>query len=304
MIFFPILCILFLLFFFSYFLLSILVFFYYYFFLSFFYVFIFLYFLFDFDWTMIECNSDPYVIEGIGAKSELDRLQSIGEQWTKTVDWCLVFAQTKLKVTVEEIRQQLRTIKMAQSLINAIKQISEEHDVIILSDANQFFIDEILESNGLVENIMKIYTNPGIVEQNNVLRVYPFQTDGEHGCCRCPSNLCKGQVLENILLDKSYGRVIYAGDGGGDFCPTTRLGSNDFVLVRDDYPGSRKPTPLHKLIVESQQRNSSKEEAAEQEEEEEIDCNPLQQEIKANVKFWNHPDRLTEYIQNINQHLI
>lgn len=44
------------------------------------------------------------------------------------------------------------------------------------------------------------------------------------------------QVLERLLLQHSYARVVYLGDGSGDVCPCTRLGAHDFVLARSHYP--------------------------------------------------------------------
>jgi hypothetical protein len=44
------------------------------------------------------------------------------------------------------------------------------------------------------------------------------------------------QVLEEILMRHVYSKVIYLGDGLGDFCPCTRLGAADFVLARENYP--------------------------------------------------------------------
>lgn len=44
------------------------------------------------------------------------------------------------------------------------------------------------------------------------------------------------QVMERLLLQHNYSQVIYLGDGAGDFCPCTRLGSQDIVLARQRYP--------------------------------------------------------------------
>lgn len=44
------------------------------------------------------------------------------------------------------------------------------------------------------------------------------------------------QVIERILLQRNYTKVVYLGDGAGDFCPSTRLGPHDSVLSRELYP--------------------------------------------------------------------
>lgn len=42
--------------------------------------------------------------------------------------------------------------------------------------------------------------------------------------------------MEDVLLQHNYRRVVYLGDGRGDFCPCTRLGPNDCILARQSYP--------------------------------------------------------------------
>ena len=66
-------------------------------------------------------------------------------------------------------------------------------DLRILSDANQFFIEKILEHHGLLGCFSKIYTNPSFVDEEGRLRILPYydSTLSPHGCSLCPSNLCK-----------------------------------------------------------------------------------------------------------------
>ena len=48
--------------------------------------------------------------------------------------------------------------------------------------------------------------------------------------------MCKGDELDAFLERhggrSSYDRIIYVGDGGNDFCPVLRLGSQDLAFVR------------------------------------------------------------------------
>ena len=50
-----------------------------------------------------------------------------------------------------------------------------------------------------------------------------------HTCTRCPKNLCKGLLVDEIVAHhkRLHGKddctIIYLGDGEGDFCPATRL---------------------------------------------------------------------------------
>lgn len=61
------------------------------------------------------------------------------------------------------------------------------------------------------------------------------------GCPNCPINMCKGRVLHAVLERAGIvtgrdgartRRIVYAGDGGGDFCPSVILRSCDVVLAR------------------------------------------------------------------------
>jgi hypothetical protein len=42
------------------------------------------------------------------------------------------------------------------------------------------------------------------------------------------------QILEGLLMQSVYDRVIYVGDGRNDFCPCTRLGPSDHILARTE----------------------------------------------------------------------
>lgn len=65
-------------------------------------------------------------------------------------------------------------------------------DMKIVSDANQFFIETILEQHGLLGCFSEIFTNPTLVDEG-VLRILPYHasTSSPHACNLCPSNLCK-----------------------------------------------------------------------------------------------------------------
>ena len=61
----------------------------------------------------------------------------------------------------------------------------------------------------------------------------PHQPDGTpHGSSLCPPNLCKGTVLDRWIAELRPARVIYVGDGSGDYCPATRLRPGDVLLAR------------------------------------------------------------------------
>ncbi len=59
----------------------------------------------DFDWSLVEENSDTYTLEQLGAAQFLDRLQQAGEKsWTRQMDGSLVAARHELGATEEQVR--------------------------------------------------------------------------------------------------------------------------------------------------------------------------------------------------------
>ncbi|GKF49510.1 inorganic pyrophosphatase 2-like protein [Tanacetum coccineum] len=51
--------------------------------------------------------------------------------------------------------------------------------------------------------------------------------------------MCKGKIIERIqstFTTKEKRRVIYLGDGAGDFCPSLKLVEGDYMMPRKDFP--------------------------------------------------------------------
>ncbi|MFQ6639113.1 hypothetical protein Gotur_015083 [Gossypium turneri] len=147
--------------------------------------------------------------------------------------------------TVEDIAAVLKRTPIHLQIIEAIKSAHALGcDLKIVSDANTFFIDTILEHHGLQECFSEINTNPGFVDEQGRLRIFPHHdfTKSSHGCDHpsCPPNMCKGIVIEKIQaslsMEDQKKTIIYLGDGLGDFCPSLKLGDGDYVMPRKDFP--------------------------------------------------------------------
>ncbi|KAE9448757.1 hypothetical protein C3L33_19345, partial [Rhododendron williamsianum] len=181
--------------------------------------------VFDFDHTMIEDNSDTW-------DRMMEELHSRGK-------------------TIEEITECLRRVPMNSRVISAIRiaHALPRCELRIISDANQFFIETILKKYGLFDCFTEIVTNPSIVEGGR-LRIFPYHSC-PHGCSLCPPNLCKGLVIEHIqasISEKGKIRMIYLGDGRGDFCPSLKLGEGDHVMPRKDFPLWKRICDDHAII--------------------------------------------------------
>ncbi|CAL5221062.1 g3185 [Coccomyxa viridis] len=199
----------------------------------------------DFDWSLVEENSDTWVLHQLGASHIFEGLLSQGLPWTQLMDCALHAAHTELKATQEDVLKAICSTPFHADMIQVVRTLAAVPGctLIILSDANTVFINEVLKHHKLDQYIHKVYSNIASW-QDGALRVNPFHSSSSpHGCPNCPSNLCKGQVLDNLLAGPRYDRIVYLGDGSGDFCPCTRLRAGDYAVVRECYP-TGKQCPL------------------------------------------------------------
>jgi len=208
--------------------------------------------VFDFDWTLVEDNSDTFVLEKLGARQFLESLQREGEaSWTRAMDRSLQYAGQHLGAAPDSVRSAARETPMDRCVADAVRALAadERFDLHIASDANSVFISEILERRGLSGCFKGVHTNPAAFEGPlGALRVRAA-CEEPHGCPLCPPNLCKGSVLERLLAEGSYARVVYVGDGANDLCPCCRTGPWDLVLARRSYPDGRAAPLLRRALA-------------------------------------------------------
>ncbi|GLJ29269.1 hypothetical protein SUGI_0577230 [Cryptomeria japonica] len=197
--------------------------------------------IFDFDQTLIDCNSDPWVVNQLGAAELMNSLLRTNLPWTSLMDRMMEELHAKGK-NVSDIQNSLKTVPLHPEMIRAIKSAhSLGCDLRIVSDANLFFIKTVLEHYDLLQFFTEIITNPAKIDEEGRLKIFPFHSDSAvpHGCQLCPANMCKGTIVDgikNCFPPESKKRFIYLGDGRGDFCPSLKLGSEDHVLPRKGYP--------------------------------------------------------------------
>lgn len=196
--------------------------------------------VFDFDKTIIDCDSDNWVVDELGATRRFDELlQSL--PWNSAVDRIMTELHSQGK-SIEEVTESLKRAPLSPHTIAAIKSAyALGCDLRIVSDANVFFIRTILEHNGIMGYFSEINTNPGYVDGEGRLRIFPYHdfTTSSHGCSLCPPNMCKGLIVERIrtsALAEGKKRFIYLGDGKGDYCPSLKLNEGDYVMPRKNYP--------------------------------------------------------------------
>nr|KAJ0214378.1 hypothetical protein LSAT_V11C400195150 [Lactuca sativa] len=218
--------------------------------------------IFDFDKTIIDVDSDNWVVDELGATDLFNEL-------LPTMPWNSLMARMMEELhlqgkTIEDIKQVLHHVPIHPRVVPAIKAAyALGCDLRVVSDANTFFIETILKHLGIRECFSEINTNPGFVDDEGKLRILPFH---DHGCNLCPPNMCKGKIIERIQGEGKK-RMIYLGDGAGDFCPSTKLVEGDYMMPRKDFP-------VWKLICES--RDLVKADVREWNDGEDMECILLQ----------------------------
>jgi pyridoxal phosphate phosphatase PHOSPHO2 len=196
--------------------------------------------VFDFDKTIIELDSDNWIIDELGFTDLFNRLLPT-MPWNPMMDKIMnqMHAQG---VTIEDVEEVLRRTPMHPRIVPVIKTLHASGcELRIVSDANMFFIETILDHLGIRNCFSEINSNPGYVDDEGRLRISPYVDfqSSPHGCSRCPPNMCKGMVIERIQASMSKEgkkRMIYLGDGIGDFCPSLKLKEGDIVMPRKNFP--------------------------------------------------------------------
>ncbi|KAL6219462.1 hypothetical protein ACLB2K_007221 [Fragaria x ananassa] len=181
---------------------------------------------------------DNLVVDGLGATDLFNDLLPT-MPWNSLMDRMMKEFHSQGK-TIEDIVEVLKTTTIHPRIVAAIKAAHALGcDLRIVSDANVFFIQTILKHLGLDECFSEINTNPGYVDEQGRLRIQPLCdfTVCPHGCSLCPTNMCKSVITEGIRASiEGRKRMIYLGDGVGDYCPSLNLREGDFVMPRKNFP--------------------------------------------------------------------
>uniref|UniRef100_A0A161ZP45 Phosphatase n=1 Tax=Daucus carota subsp. sativus TaxID=79200 RepID=A0A161ZP45_DAUCS len=161
--------------------------------------------IFDFDKTIIDIDSDNWVIDGLGGTALFERLLT-------TMPW-----NSAMDAVMKEFHSQGKTI---EDIVAILKQVPIHPRVVpAIKAAHSLGCELRIEGK---------------------LRILPYVDflKAPHGCSNvCPPNMCKGMIIERIQssLEKNE-KIIYLGDGAGDYCPMLKLGPENFVMPRKNFP--------------------------------------------------------------------
>ncbi|KAM4592483.1 pyridoxal phosphate phosphatase PHOSPHO2 [Odontesthes bonariensis] len=197
--------------------------------------------VFDFDHTVVDDNSDTWVIKCLPDQTLPDSVKNSYRKghWTEYMGRVMNYIGEQ-KVGPDSIRSVMETIPFTAGMTDLLTFISENKstiDCIVISDSNTMFIDWILKAAGLQTAVDQVFTNPGRFSESGFMEVECYHS---HDCQKCPVNLCKRKVLEKYLSERAdggttYQRIFYVGDGGNDLCPASCLRGNDVVMPRKGY---------------------------------------------------------------------
>jgi pyridoxal phosphate phosphatase PHOSPHO2 len=225
--------------------------------------------VFDFDCSLVLEDSDSLVLKTLAPdfyqeSSSLYRSEESPYQfqWASLMNYFINRLMNERNVTLDMINEVLVTMPYDSDVIESIKLAAaavergthQNVTLIIISDANEYYIQTILQHLGILHLFSKIYTNFASIladEQNQKrlsITAYESQNTPHHCRNSCPKNLCKTKVLETFqkeMTPKEFHQILYIGDGSGDYCPVTSLrNENDIVLCRQDWA-------LHRRLQES-----------------------------------------------------
>lgn len=201
-------------------------------------------FVFDFDNTLVDDNTDTWVMKlrpDLGLQEKLRDLRRQFSCWTDLMDH--VFSELhRAGCRREEVLEHMGRLAVYDQALLALRAVGEcvWADAIIVSDSNSVFIDHILQQCGLEGIPKEILTNPAYFDSTGRLHVQWFH---RHCCPTCSTspNMCKGTILTDFLSrqHEPYGCVVYVGDGRGDYCPCLKMTERDAVLCRKGYSLAR-----------------------------------------------------------------
>ena len=200
--------------------------------------------VFDFDWTLVNENTDTFVVRRLAAAVHdgMGGMRARFPCWTDLMDECFRRMHEEHGVGRADVERALAEIPVMPAMVEAAR-LADAHpgaDLAIVSDANSVFIDVVTRAVGLGDEAARacVRTNPARWDGER-LRVARYHDGSVCAARRCPANMCKGHIMGEVRRPE-HARVLYVGDGGGDYCPAMALREGDVVLARREYPLHRK----------------------------------------------------------------
>ncbi|CAA3006421.1 pyridoxal phosphate phosphatase PHOSPHO2-like [Olea europaea subsp. europaea] len=203
--------------------------------------------VFDFDDTLVDCNSDTWIHKLAPGGAIPEELEFKPDQdYFKHVQSVLAYLHAQ-GVTEQQYNECLSNMPsvagMIEPLINTLASKPDKFDMIILSDANSYFISAYLKAKSLDTAIGTVLTNPARFLEDGLLAIDEYHV--QDYCTMSSRNLCKGEALKSYIGKRMlehntvYTCINYVGDGENDLCPSTKLSTRDRVFPRAGFTLAR-----------------------------------------------------------------
>ncbi len=194
----------------------------------------------DFDLSLLsEINTDTYIVKHFSRQVYEDELCKDG-QWTDMMSKSLSRLHSEHGITHTMIEKAFEKVSFGMAQKVAELRDSSVVKQIIVSDANDFFISCFLKREKIFDAFDLVATNPTEISAAGKISVKHYHRNAT--CTHCPVNLCKARVLNEYLEGKKFQKIIYIGDGSGDY----HACSMSMVT-----PLARKGFALEKLLLKN-----------------------------------------------------
>lgn len=194
---------------------------------------------FDFDHTIVDKNSDIVIQQLIPDGSIPDDTYAMHDKCWVDFMGALFKHMHSIGITKDNFATCLCSMELTSGMKELLEWLHENQaEIIIISDANMYFIETILTRKALLHTVSHIYTNPAYFDDSGCLRVSYYHNQDK--CTLSGINLCKGEVMQqHVELRRQAGvhfdHVVYIGDGSNDLCPALRLESRDILCPRKGF---------------------------------------------------------------------
>lgn len=218
-------------------------------------------FIFDFDYTIVNKNTDGEIIELNKqiedssndsfelAESPLPQDAGWSEEMTATLQQLHKKGATKKQI--DEVILNIPLTDGFTCVFDMLRKHAGRYNCVMLSHSNCYFIDLLIDKYNLSDVFNSIYTYDCEWVDNNTRLFVKRYDETSFACEICPSDFCKGEfVKRHLAAEKTrmdgvpYDSVVYIGDGSADYCAALQLEKEDHVLVREGFS-------LHKYIEKS-----------------------------------------------------
>ncbi|XP_017055413.1 pyridoxal phosphate phosphatase PHOSPHO2 [Drosophila ficusphila] len=188
----------------------------------------------DFDKTIVTQDSSLAVSELLPTKQRKELQDLIPKTgWLTFIGKVLNSLHSEHKMDSCAVGKHVRSLSAVPGILRVIRRLARnpEVDLCIVSDSNSFFICEWLKEYAIDHLFAAgVFTNPACIQTNGEVLVLPYEEQGH--CKLCPSNLCKGAVLKQLICSGKYYQVIYVGDSCNDLCAMRKLRTKDVACIR------------------------------------------------------------------------